>query len=89
MWALLGILLAPFRFARHIIGVRLFALALFLGLFALLLLSIWFSNWIRTARSPSSPSSASTSACYWSWSGCSFSPLLRRFDYDDRAHLYG
>ena len=28
MWALLGVLLAPFRFARHIIGVGLFALAI-------------------------------------------------------------
>jgi type IV secretion system protein VirD4 len=32
MWTLLGVLLAPFRFARHIISMRLFALALFLGL---------------------------------------------------------
>ncbi len=29
MWALLGILLAPFRFARHIVGVVLFAMVLF------------------------------------------------------------
>ena len=40
MWALLGVLLAPFWFPRHIIGMGLFALALFLGLFVLLLLSI-------------------------------------------------
>ena len=41
MWALLGILLAPFRFVRHVFVAGVFAVALFLGLFALLLLSIW------------------------------------------------
>src|SRR3546814_4736188 len=35
MWALLGILLAPFRFARHIIVVILFAMVLFAALFLL------------------------------------------------------
>jgi type IV secretion system protein VirD4 len=40
-------LLAPFRFARHLIGVVLFAIVLFAALFLLLLLSIWFSSWIE------------------------------------------
>src|SRR3546814_6175376 len=42
MWALLGILLAPFRFARHIIVVILFAMVLFAALFLLLMLAIWY-----------------------------------------------
>src|SRR3546814_4817087 len=42
MWALLGILLAPFRFARHIIVVILFAMVLFAALFLLLMLATWY-----------------------------------------------
>ena len=42
MWALLGVLLAPFRFARHIIGVVIFTVVLFAALFLLLMLAIWY-----------------------------------------------
>ena len=37
MWALLGLLLAPFRFARHVFTAAVFGIALFLGLFVTLL----------------------------------------------------
>ena len=47
MWALLGVLLAPFRFARHIVVVVLFS-----ALFLLLMLAIWYSNSTRMACLP-------------------------------------
>lgn len=42
MWAQLGVLLAPFRFAPHIIGVVLLTIVLFVALFLLLMLAIWY-----------------------------------------------
>jgi type IV secretion system protein VirD4 len=88
MWALLGILLAPFRFARHIIGMGMFAIVLFLGLFALLLLSIWFSSWIER-RGPQLGFIGIGGAVVLVTAWMFVLPLLRRFDYDDRADTHG
>lgn len=84
MWALLGVLLAPFPFARHIIGMDLFALALFLGLFALLL-SIWYfeldKNGALAQLGLIGISGAVVLVTAWMF----VLPLPHRFDYDDRA----
>ena len=89
MWALLGVLLAPFRFARHIIGMGLFAVALFLGLFGLLMLSIWFfeldKNGVVAQLGFIGIGGAVVLVTGWMF----VLPLLRRFDYDDRADTHG
>lgn len=89
MWALLGLLLAPFRFARHIIGMGVFAVALFLGLFALLLLSIWVfdldKNGVVAQLGVFGISGAVVLVTAWMF----VLPLLRRFDYGDSADTHG
>lgn len=81
MWALLGVLLAPFRFTRHIIGMGLFALALFFGLFALLLLSIWMfeldKNGVVAQLALIGIIAGVVLVTAWMF----VLPLLRRFDY--------
>ena len=89
MWALLGLLLAPFRFARHILGMGVFAVALFLGLFALLLLSIWVfdldKNGVVAQLGVFGISGAVVLVMVWMF----VLPLLRRFDYGDSADTHG
>ena len=89
MWALLGILLAPFRFARHIIGMGMFAIVLFLGLFALLLLSIWFFELDKNGVVPQLGFIGIGGAVVLVTAWMFVLPLLRRFDYDDRADTHG
>ena len=90
MWALLGILLAPFRFARHIVGVVLFAMVLFVALFLLLMLTIWYfgvdKNGAVAQLGVFGISGAVVLVTGWMF----VLPLLRRFDYDgDRADTHG
>lgn len=89
MWALLGVLLAPFRFARHIIGVVLFALAVFLGLFALLWLAIWYFQIDKNGAVAQLGMIGISSAVLLVMVWLLVLPLLRRFDYDDRADTHG
>jgi type IV secretion system protein VirD4 len=89
MWALLGVLLAPFRFARHIVGVVLFAMALFAGLFLLLMLAIWYfaldKNGTLAQLAFIGIDLGVLLVMVWMF----VLPLLRRFDYDDRADTHG
>jgi type IV secretion system protein VirD4 len=87
MWALLGILLAPFRFARHHRHGHVRDRAVPRA-FALLLLSIWFSSWMRTAWSPARL--YQDRRCRGAITAWMFVlPLLRRSDYGDRADTHG
>lgn len=89
MWALLGVLLAPFRFARHIIVVVLFAMVLFAALFLLLMLAIWYwkldKNGALAQLAFIGIDLAVPLVMVWMF----VLPLLRRFDYDDRADTHG
>lgn len=89
MWALFGILLAPFRFARHIIGVVLFAMVLFVALFLLLMLAIWYfgldKNGAVAQLGVFGISGAVVLVTAWMF----VLPLLRRFDYGDSAYTHG
>jgi type IV secretion system protein VirD4 len=89
MWALLGILLAPFRFARHIIGVVLFTMVLFVALFLLLMLAIWYfgldKNGAVAQFGVFGISGAVVLIMVWMF----VLPLLRRFDYSDSADTHG
>ena len=89
MWALLGVLLAPFRFARHIVVVVLFAMVLFAALFLLLMLAIWYfkldKNGALAQLAFIGIDLAVPLVMVWMF----VLPLLRRFDYDDRADTHG
>ncbi|GAA3278002.1 hypothetical protein [Sphingomonas yabuuchiae] len=85
MWALLGVLLAPFRFARHLIVVVLFAMVLFAALFLLLMLAIWYfeldKNGALAQLAFIGIDLAVPLVMVWMF----VLPLLRRFDYADPA----
>ena len=89
MWALLGLLLAPFRFARHVFTAAVFGIALFLGLFVLLLLSIWLfeldKNGVVAQLALIGIIAGVALVTAWIF----VLPLLLRFDYDDRADTHG
>ena len=90
MWALLGVLLAPFRFARHIVGVVLFAMVLFVALFLLLMLAIWYFGLDKNGAVAQFGAFGISGAVVLVTAWMFVLPLLRRFDYDgDRADTHG
>lgn len=89
MWAVLGVLLAPFRFVRHIIVVVLFAMVLFAVLFLLLMLAIWYfkldKNGALAQLAFIGIDLAVPLVMVWMF----VLPLLRRFDYADSGDTHG